>query len=156
VSALVVGYGSDLRGDDAVGRRVAAAIEDRALDGVAVRSLHQLTPELAADLGEFDTVVFVDADVGATAVEVRELTAAPTVAVTTHHVNPQALLELAALLGDLPQRTYVVSVPAGDMEIGVHLSPLAAACVTDAVELVTGLCHGQGRDHRFASRGRLG
>jgi hydrogenase maturation protease len=136
----VVGYGSDLRGDDAVGRRVAEAVGERNLRDVRVLSLHQLTPEVAADLTGVGTVVFVDADVRVTSVAVRELTPSPSGAVTTHHVSPRALLDLAALLGEVPERAYVVSVPAVDLSIGTELSPVAADGVTVAIGRVVDLC----------------
>ena len=44
---LVIGVGSELRRDDAVGRRVVERLETDGLGAVEVRSLHQLTPELA-------------------------------------------------------------------------------------------------------------
>jgi hydrogenase maturation protease len=140
VTILVVGYGSDLRRDDAVGRRVADAVADRCLPDVHVLSLHQLTPEVAADVAGKAAVVFVDADVQASEVSVRRLRRGPVDTVTTHHVSPGALLELAALLGAVPDHAHVVSVPAVDLRIGTGLSAVAAAGVQDATDLVVELC----------------
>ena len=59
--ALVIGYGNELRGDDAAGPRVAAAVEQWQLPGVRVLILHQLTPELADPIASSGLVIFVDA-----------------------------------------------------------------------------------------------
>ena len=58
---LVIGYGNELRGDDAAGPCVARGVADWGrpeVDGLAV---HQLTPELAPALAGAEVVVFVDA-----------------------------------------------------------------------------------------------
>jgi hypothetical protein len=68
---LVVGYGSDLRGDDAAGRHAADAVAGRALPGVRVLSLPQLLPEVADDLSRADLAIFVDASVDDERVPVR-------------------------------------------------------------------------------------
>ncbi|MBD3165450.1 hydrogenase maturation protease [bacterium] len=61
--ALIIGYGNTLRGDDGVGRIVAETLQQRLADRehVQVLSVHQLTPELAADLAEAGRVLFIDA-----------------------------------------------------------------------------------------------
>jgi hypothetical protein len=62
---LVVGYGNPLRGDDAVGWRVAESIvSDPRLAGAHVMTAHQLLPELAVELGEAGLAVLVDARAG--------------------------------------------------------------------------------------------
>ena len=93
---LVIGYGSDLRTDDAAGRRVAAAIADAAVPDVQVLSLVQLTPEVAVHLLGRRLVVFVDAAVDVQAVEVEHLDPVAAPPVTTHHVDPRGLLALSA------------------------------------------------------------
>ena len=73
--SLVIGYGNDLRSDDGAGRVVADRLDALALPDVTVRSVIQLTPELALEIAKFDTVVFVDASV-----EVAETISTPVVA----------------------------------------------------------------------------
>jgi hydrogenase maturation protease len=73
---LVIGYGNTLRRDDGVGVRVAELLAvDPRMEGADILAVHQLTPELAIDVGEATLVVFVDADpsVEPGAVEVRPL-----------------------------------------------------------------------------------
>ncbi len=136
---LVIGYGSDLRADDAVGRRVAETVQARGLPGVRVRSVHQLTPELAAELGAADRVVFVDATVAADEVSVGWLDATPDPQVMTHHMDPAGLLGLASLLGSSPTDAALVSVPATDLGLGTHLSPRARTALDEAVAVVVDL-----------------
>src|SRR5690349_11507086 len=61
VSTLVIGYGNDLRGDDAVGQRVAMAVARWRRPGVMAIAAHQLTPELATWLVRAKFAIFVDA-----------------------------------------------------------------------------------------------
>ena len=44
---LVIGYGNPLRGDDAIGHRIAQMMEQRLPDDeVQIQTVYQLTPEL--------------------------------------------------------------------------------------------------------------
>src|SRR5947208_15429626 len=61
VSILVVGYGNELRGDDAAGPRIAREVAAWGLPQVRTLAAHQLTPELAAELAHADAAIFVDA-----------------------------------------------------------------------------------------------
>ncbi len=70
---LVIGYGNPLRGDDGVGPAVSGAIAVLGLPGVRALSVHQLTPELAAEAAGARVAVFVDAAVDSTEVEMRRL-----------------------------------------------------------------------------------
>ena len=140
--ALVIGYGNDLRSDDGAGRRVANAIEERGLDGVEVRSVAQLTPELALAVSGRSVVVFVDASVDTTELMVRSVEASGSASdVMTHHGNPANLLSMVPQVGEMPGEAWLVSIPAVELGMGFELSPgtrEAAAAAVDAIEaLVT-------------------
>ena len=60
-TVLVIGYGNDLRSDDAVGKRVAEAVATWKLPSVQALAVHQLTPELTVKLTDVDRAIFVDA-----------------------------------------------------------------------------------------------
>src|SRR5262245_1795360 len=62
-SVVVIGYGNDLRGDDAVGLRAAQAVAAWDMPGVCGLAVHQLTPELAEILAGAALAIFVDARV---------------------------------------------------------------------------------------------
>jgi len=138
---LVIGVGSLLRTDDAVGRVVADRLEALHLDDVEVASVHQLTPELAPSFDRRRLVVIVDA-----AVDVSELTVSPieidrSGELMTHHLGPAGLLSFAAKLGWRPERAVAVRIPVRDLEIGTELSGEGAALVEQALTEVRALLH---------------
>jgi hydrogenase maturation protease len=139
---LVIGVGSELRTDDAVGRRVVDQVAARRLDGVETRSLHQLTPELSADLGGRELVVFVDAGVDVAAPTVRPLATGLHPPVATHHLDPTTLLALAARLGWAPRAAVSVRVPVRDLAFGTRLSGPTREVAGQVAETVVALCLG--------------
>jgi hydrogenase maturation protease len=135
-SLLVIGIGSELHGDDAAGRMVAARIEALPLDGVRVRSVVQLVPELVEDLATCATVVFVDADPGCAATTVRPVRAATGTPAVTHHTTPAGLLQLAEAVGVPVPRAVLLGVPARCLGLGSLLSEQTRAGVELAVEAI--------------------
>ncbi|MBN2506110.1 MAG: hydrogenase maturation protease [Verrucomicrobia bacterium] len=156
----VVGYGSELRGDDALGPAVAAAVAAKQLPGVRVLTRHQLLPELAADLAQARRIVFVDASARPEqhAVQVRPLApspkprphppVAPPPAVPSrppgpslaHSLRPDDLLALtSALYGRWPP-AWLVTVPAERFAWGAPLSARAEQALPAAVQAVCALC----------------
>lgn len=110
--ALVVGFGNALRGDDGVGPHAAARLAARALAGVRVLVVHQLTPELAADLAAVRQAVFVDAAAhpGAEPVAITRLEAGGGGPGLTHTGDPRALLGLAQVLYGRAPDAWLVTV----------------------------------------------
>lgn len=145
VRALVIGYGSPLRGDDALGMRVAERLAARELPGTDVRALVQLTPELAADIAEARLAIFVDAraDAGDGAgVQIRTIEPAATGAagpLFAHVVEPEVLLALArALFGRCPP-AFLITAPAPECGLAEALSPAAQAFADQAARTIEGL-----------------
>ena len=139
--ALVIGVGSDLRRDDAVGRHVAEEYEARSLGDVAVIVTTQLVPELVEPISASDRVVFVDASVAVSAVAavlVEPLAGAG----DSHHSTPGALLGLAERLGMNVPPAFLVQVPAHDLSLGEGLSPQTAGFVPTALAMVGDLADG--------------
>jgi hydrogenase maturation protease len=140
---LVVGYGNDLRTDDGVGPAVAARLaDDPRLAGAEVRSMHQLTPELAFDASRVSLLVLVDAaaDVAAGEVVVTHLDPM-TVAgeALTHHLDPVGLVGLAQELWGAAPTVIVVSVGVSSLEIGDRLSPVVEGAVPRAADAVAAI-----------------
>ena len=135
---LIVGIGSELRCDDAVGRHVAAEVAARGIADVEAVGVHQLTPELAADLAGRELVIFVDADVSVDTVTVCRVSSA-TASAASHHLDPAGLIGLADVLGWAPRRAVAVHVPVHDLGLGTELSPRGRAVAAQAVEVVAGL-----------------
>ncbi|MFP4193114.1 MAG: hydrogenase maturation protease [Candidatus Hydrogenedentota bacterium] len=137
-AGLVIGWGNELLGDDAAGRRVAQALEAEGAPGVEVVDIHQLTPELALRIAETHRVIFVDAcsTVKDGAIRVEPIYAGegndqPGVG---HTGRPQDLLAMAAALYEAHPEAWLIAVPARSFEACEALSDTAEAGVRDAVE----------------------
>jgi hydrogenase maturation protease len=140
--ALVIGYGNDLRTDDGAGRWVADQIDGMALGGVEVRSVAQLTPELALAVSGRSTVVFVDASVDATELTIERVEASGSSSdVMTHHGNPATLLSMVPRVGEMPAEAWIVSIPATDLSMGFEMTvetrEAAEAAVAAIIDLVS-------------------
>lgn len=98
---LIIGYGSDLRGDDALGQKAAVMLDERLSDPcVCVLRRASLTPELAHDVSLADRVIFIDCDANLDAgqIERRAIKAKPDADAMVHFLDPPALLGWARLL----------------------------------------------------------
>jgi hydrogenase maturation protease len=152
-SVVVIGYGNDLRGDDAVGMRVAAAVAGWRLAGMRVFAVRQLTPELAETLAAACMAVFVDACAvsrstsehnGGPHVEIHPLVPDAGASALGHASDPRQLLALSqALYGTYP-RSWLVTVPAATFRLGEPLSPTAAAGVRAALHAIRRLISNSG------------
>lgn len=137
---LVIGYGSELRRDDAAGRRAADRVAARGMAGVRVLSVTQLAPEHAADIADSRLVVFVDASIVDEVVSVRPVQPTWPDWRLTHHLTPAALLGLVEAVGGAIPRGVVVTIPITDAALGLSLSARAVAGVREAVERIVELC----------------
>ncbi|MEO1002616.1 MAG: hypothetical protein AAFX65_05830 [Cyanobacteria bacterium J06638_7] len=124
----MIGIGNPLRGDDRVGALLA--------EEAGGRCLHQLTPELAAELAPLQRVLFIDAwlaplPAGSTAaprLDPLSAAAPPAGASSSHRLEPAQLLAItAALYGHAPRGAWL-RVPAYALGHGTALSaPLRAS-----------------------------
>ena len=123
---LVIGYGNELRRDDGVGPKVAAAVAKMNLPGVRIHICHQLTPELADPISHSSRVIFVDAATLASK-EVQTLKLKPdeTVNVMAHAANPHSLLALAHEVFGYCPPAWWLTIPVEDFGFGDELSPVA-------------------------------
>ena len=129
---LLVASGNSLRGDDGVAHRVVQLLGARA----EARSVMQLTPELAAEIAGFDTVIFLDAAVGVQAVSIEEVPK-PSAAVTLTHVSrPAEIVALSAVLFGFRGRALECRIPVADFGAGEQLSPLAERFANEAAHLL--------------------
>ncbi len=131
---LVLGWGNEWRGDDAVGRVAARAIAAECRTQVEVADVHQLTPEWACTIAAHGRVIFLDALRQATEVQVSRLTASPTDnAHTAHRVAPDYLLALAATCYNAHPVAWLIGIPVQDFTMGAPLSSVAQRGVAVAV-----------------------
>jgi hydrogenase maturation protease len=132
---LVIGYGNELRGDDAAGPRAARAVAAWGVPHVQVLAVHQLTPELADPLALACRALFLDAHAASegASVLIRPLAPAAPKPRIGHTLDPQALLALAqSAFGRAPEAWWI-TIPAVDFALGAKLSPAAERGVADAL-----------------------
>ena len=138
---MVIGYGSNIRGDRAAGRAVAEAIALRESPGVWTYSVDHLTRAHAEAMADVGIVVFVgtyDADEDD---PVRMTTVADVPSPgNTHYVNsPESLLALFRARHGRRPEAWTVRIPAVQASLHAALSPSAEEKVMEAVDQVLDL-----------------
>lgn len=138
---LVIGYGNDLRSDDAVGQRVAQAIASENLANVRVVCVHQLTPELAAFLANAELAIFIDACFTSVCEDVQVSAISPTysAAIAGHTSDPRSLLALTQVLYNCVSISWWVQIPGANFELGDRLSPIAERGIQAALKQINTL-----------------
>ncbi len=133
--ALIIGFGSGIRGDDAFGPRVAEVLELRVPQSVKVQTCQGLTPDLALDIAETDMVVFIDCALGEKPGEIRHevIKALNDMSLSmVHFLSPAALMTWCETLYDKRPVGHIFSVTGESYEISDTLRP----CVEEAVDVV--------------------
>lgn len=124
VRALVIGYGSPIRGDDAIGPMAADRLESESLPaGVHVISRHILTADLVPDIVEADRVIFIDAAIDGEPGEIRCRRLQPdpgAISTMAHFLDPRELLAWAEALYESRPDAYLISVAGDDFDFS-HL-----------------------------------
>jgi hydrogenase maturation protease len=128
VRCLILACGNTLRSDDGVGPWLAAWAQERfhAVPEVRVISRHQWTPDLAEDVAQAESVVFIDSSVQSSPGEMRFEPVEPAAAgpgLASHHIGAAELLALSReLYHSMPRRTLLLTVGAGSTELGETFS----------------------------------
>ena len=148
-SFLVIGYGNELRGDDAAGPCAARWIAARGLSDVTALAVPQLTPELAEVLKDAERVVLVDAGAdGADEVRLTRLEAAAGTG-AGHTSDPRWLLALTEMLYAHRPEAWLLTIPTADFALGAPLSAAARAGLAVALRRVSDLI----RTHTHSTSG---
>ncbi len=125
---LVIGYGNTLRSDDGAGQRVAEKIARWKLPGFQTLAVHQLTPELAENIAQADTVIFVDAVAtnsdNPASVKIQKLEVEDNNTSLGHSCNPRSLLSFTRVVYGKSTLAYWVLIPAVKFDFGEELSSL--------------------------------
>jgi hydrogenase maturation protease len=131
---LILACGNTLRSDDGVGPRLATWAEERFRDEPHVRviSRQQWPPEIAADIAEADSVLFIDASVKSPPGRVSLVPVSSRVdnsATASHHLSPNQLLGLTrSLYGSIKSHAMLLTIGVGSTELDETLSgPVTAA-----------------------------
>lgn len=160
-AVLLIGYGNVSRRDDGVAvhvlQRLRARLgldpdellaaedilsEDAHSARLSMVCLHQLAPELAEVLAEYDVAVFIDAHVGGldwAPVHWQEVKPAYEAGVNGHHLKPGVVLALCETLYERAPRGYTLSVLGYDFDFGEELSAPTSALADQAVERLMAL-----------------
>jgi len=147
---LIIGFGSDLRGDDALGPRAATLLAQRPLGNhVRVLSCPSLTPEFAHDVAQAGLVIFIDCDAKAEPGRItrRDVEAIDDAgAAMVHFLDPPALLGWASLLYGAAPRAVMFTMGGATFECADELSPSVAAAMPVLIERVAAEINGKPSD----------
>ena len=128
INYLVIGYGNSLRSDDGAGQIVARKIASWNLPNVRSLAVHQLTPELAEDIANADTVIFVDAVISSKQnlekIEIIILEGDDKYLNFGHTENPRSLLYLSKIVYNKIPKAYWILIPAINFEFGEKISDI--------------------------------
>lgn len=146
--AVVIGYGSPIRGDDALGPLLADRLEAQGVPaGVQVVSRHVLTAELVPAIAAADLVIFLDAAVDGAPGQIREMPLRPdagAVSTMAHFLDPRELLAWAEVLYRSRPEAWLVSVAGASFDYGLYdLSPAVARAIDPMLERVRRLLAGE-------------
>ncbi len=148
---LLIGYGNTLRSDDGVGRYLAEKIAERQLPDVKVLSVHQLTPELAAEMAQVQAVIFIDAiahqepkitdensvsQIPITEINVQSLSYSGVQPTLGHSSNPEALLKVCHELYGQSPLAWWVTVPTRNFDFGETFSEITQAAIAPAITVL--------------------
>jgi len=142
--ALIIGYGSPIRGDDAIGPLAADRLADEGVpEGVTVLSRHVLTAELVEDIAAADLIVFIDAVAEGPPGEIRIRPLQPdasALSTMAHFLDPRELLAWAETLYCHRPRAWLASVAGATFDYGLYeLSPAVADALRPLITQVRGL-----------------
>jgi hydrogenase maturation protease len=139
---LILACGNTLRGDDGVGPWLAEWSEKRFREESQVRVIarQQWTPELAEDIANAQSVLFIDCSVNSAPGSIILTPVEPTTelqGIATHH---QGAAELLALTRDLysSQLTTakLLTIGAGSTELGEQFSESVTVALPNACRLI--------------------
>ncbi len=122
---LLIGYGNTLRCDDGIGQLVAITVETWHEPLVESLYIHQLTPELAEKIAEFEVVMFVDASIECATVQLTPIKSSSINNNFTHHLTPESLIYLTEFLYQKTPKAWLISIPIKNLNLGEEISDLA-------------------------------
>jgi hydrogenase maturation protease len=123
VRCLILACGNTLRGDDGVGPWLSAWAQERfdTEPSIRVLSRQQWTPDLAEDVAQAGSVVFIDCAIDSAPGEVRIASVEPATArpgLASHHVDAAELLALGQeLYNSLPREALMLTIGAESTEL---------------------------------------
>jgi len=133
---LLICFGNEIRSDDGVAIHLAREFEKLKFSQVKVITSHQLIPELAETISQFDLVIFVDASVNVThQVELIKIESSENHSEvnTFHSLSPEILLNLSEKLFNKKSEAYALKIPAINFEFGTKLHPVTESKMFESI-----------------------
>jgi hydrogenase maturation protease len=140
-SALIIGIGNPLRGDDGLGWHVIQTLAQTYVSSssVSIQHVQQLTMDLVEPIGQADLVIFIDARLGDQLgqIDVEEIQPNSRLgSPVSHFFDPDTLLSaVQGLYGRHPQAA-VVSVTSNIFDFTDELSEPVAKTIPDVVDRI--------------------
>ncbi len=134
---LVIGYGSDIRGDDGFGIAVAQAVAEAQTSAVVIK-INTLVPELIEKIRIADGVIFIDASLTLACgqmqrtelkVDKDQQESGPASASSSHDCAPQTLIQLNYILNKTQPPAWLFSVGGAQFDYSQRLSDSVKVCV---------------------------
>jgi hydrogenase maturation protease len=137
-TCLILACGNPLRGDDGAAWYLADALQRNTLpDGIRILVQQQWTPELAADIAEATSVLFLDSSLSQAPGSVTLRPVSPASAppsFLTHHLDASSLLALTqSLYLSAPTHSSLLLIGAETVEHGESLSPIVEGAIPKAL-----------------------
>lgn len=139
---LILACGNALRSDDGVGPWLAQWAEEKFSEDPEIRviSRQQWTPDLAEDIAQAESVLFIDCSVESAPGSVRLLEVQPSASpqgLATHHSGASELLALARdLYNSTPKHAQLLTIGAGSTELGETFSEPVLDAIPQACTLI--------------------
>jgi hydrogenase maturation protease len=139
---LILACGNTLRSDDGIGPWLAEWAEERFREDSTIRviSRQQWTPDLAEDIAQAASVLFIDCSIESAPGSVRIIEVEPsasTQGLATHHLNAPELLALAReLYHSLSSNAVLLTIGAGSTELGEAFSEPVIDAIPQACDLL--------------------
>jgi hydrogenase maturation protease len=139
---LILACGNTLRGDDGLGPCLARWAEERFKSEPALRILSrpQWTPELAEEVAQAESVLFIDCSVDSAPGSIQLLPVEPAATAQglgTHHAGAAELLAMAReFYNSLPRTAQQLTIGAGSTELGEQFSPAVTSALPESCRLL--------------------
>ncbi|MFG0250799.1 MAG: hydrogenase maturation protease [Phycisphaeraceae bacterium JB051] len=139
---MIIGFGSEIRGDDAFGPQIAYQLEDLVHPSIQVETCQGLTPDIALTMSEMDLVIFIDCAVGHEpgVINHKQIQTSDDKSLSmVHFLSPESLMTwCGSLYGKLPE-AHVFTVTGKCYEISNCLTDPVLQAVPRVIEQVLNL-----------------
>lgn len=138
---LIIGYGNSLAGDDALGYHVVKKLNDSDITAIAdIKYVHQLMPEHSAELSEYETVIFIDAEEGTETGKIKCKVISDEdlhdTSLSAHEYTLDSILLLAKRLYWKMPKVFLITVTGSDFSAGEKLSPPVDSALPQVLEMI--------------------